>query len=158
MQETTNFDPVFLADLAAIRRDIHAHPELAFNENRTADIVARAHRSVPVRASAPAANAVAVVDVAARSAHGARALTAADVARIAAAIAASAVFGAVAGSLWVLRHGGPPPPGGVAGNVLAYTATLPGEHHLLFAEIDRYDAVVTSCNAAFKLLCNSFCN
>ena len=40
MQETTNFDPVFLADLAAIRRDIHAHPELAFNETRTADIVA----------------------------------------------------------------------------------------------------------------------
>ena len=40
MQETTNFDPAFLADLAAIRRDIHAHPELAFNETRTADIVA----------------------------------------------------------------------------------------------------------------------
>jgi amidohydrolase len=31
----------FLADLVAIRRDIHAHPELAFNEARTADIVAR---------------------------------------------------------------------------------------------------------------------
>ena len=29
------------SNLAAIRRDIHAHPELAFNENRTADIVAR---------------------------------------------------------------------------------------------------------------------
>ena len=26
------------AGIAAIRRDIHAHPELAFNENRTADI------------------------------------------------------------------------------------------------------------------------
>jgi len=26
--------------IAAIRRDIHAHPELAFNENRTADVVA----------------------------------------------------------------------------------------------------------------------
>jgi amidohydrolase len=31
----------FLDDLVAIRRDIHAHPELAFNEARTADIVAR---------------------------------------------------------------------------------------------------------------------
>ena len=31
----------FLAELAAIRRDIHAHPELAFQEARTSDIVAR---------------------------------------------------------------------------------------------------------------------
>ena len=31
----------FLAELTALRRDIHAHPELAFNENRTAEIVAR---------------------------------------------------------------------------------------------------------------------
>ncbi|WP_303786264.1 M20 aminoacylase family protein [Azovibrio restrictus] len=31
----------FLAELAALRRDIHAHPELAFHEDRTADIVAR---------------------------------------------------------------------------------------------------------------------
>lgn len=34
-------DVPFVADLVAIRRDIHAHPELAFNEARTADIVAR---------------------------------------------------------------------------------------------------------------------
>jgi hippurate hydrolase len=31
----------FLAELTALRRDIHAHPELAFAENRTADMVAR---------------------------------------------------------------------------------------------------------------------
>lgn len=34
-------DIPFLAELAALRRDIHAHPELAFHEQRTADIVAR---------------------------------------------------------------------------------------------------------------------
>ena len=34
-------DIPFLQDLIAIRRDIHAHPELAFHETRTADIVAR---------------------------------------------------------------------------------------------------------------------
>ncbi len=34
-------DIPFLPDLIAIRRDIHAHPELAFQETRTADIVAR---------------------------------------------------------------------------------------------------------------------
>ena len=34
-------DIPFLADLAAIRQDIHAHPELAFKEARTSDIVAR---------------------------------------------------------------------------------------------------------------------
>ena len=34
-------DLPFLAELTALRRDIHAHPELAFDEKRTADIVAR---------------------------------------------------------------------------------------------------------------------
>ena len=33
-------DLPFLHELTALRRDIHAHPELAFDENRTADIVA----------------------------------------------------------------------------------------------------------------------
>ena len=30
----------FQSELTAFRRDIHAHPELAFNENRTAEMVA----------------------------------------------------------------------------------------------------------------------
>ena len=34
-------DLPFLAELTVQRRDIHAHPELAFEENRTADLVAR---------------------------------------------------------------------------------------------------------------------
>ena len=33
------------AAIAAIRRDIHAHPELCFEEERTADVIAKAaHR------------------------------------------------------------------------------------------------------------------
>jgi len=35
-------DADFLAELVAVRRDLHAHPELAFAETRTADIVAAA--------------------------------------------------------------------------------------------------------------------
>ena len=35
----------FLAELTALRRDLHAHPELAFNEARTSDIVARELRA-----------------------------------------------------------------------------------------------------------------
>ncbi len=35
----------FAADMTAWRRDIHAHPELAFDEHRTSDIVADKLRS-----------------------------------------------------------------------------------------------------------------
>jgi amidohydrolase len=35
-----------LPDLIALRRDLHAHPELAFEERRTADIVAAALREL----------------------------------------------------------------------------------------------------------------
>lgn len=34
-------DLPFLSEIVAIRRDLHAHPELSFNEHRTSDIVAR---------------------------------------------------------------------------------------------------------------------
>ncbi len=37
----TLLDISFLGEMAAIRRDIHAHPELAFKELRTAELVAR---------------------------------------------------------------------------------------------------------------------
>ena len=35
-----------LRAIAAWRRDIHAHPELKFEENRTADLIAAAHASL----------------------------------------------------------------------------------------------------------------
>ena len=34
-------DIPFVADIETLRRDLHAHPELAFAEQRTADLVAR---------------------------------------------------------------------------------------------------------------------
>jgi len=34
-------DLPFISDIVAIRRDLHAHPELSFKEHRTADLVAR---------------------------------------------------------------------------------------------------------------------
>lgn len=36
------------ARLVALRRDLHAHPELAFRESRTSDIVARALEAVGI--------------------------------------------------------------------------------------------------------------
>lgn len=41
----------FLAELTAQRRDIHAHPELAFKEDRTADLVASALESYGLEVS-----------------------------------------------------------------------------------------------------------
>lgn len=37
------FDPIiaFQADIAKVRRDIHAHPELCYEEHRTADVIAK---------------------------------------------------------------------------------------------------------------------
>ena len=35
------YDIPYIDELIALRRDIHAHPEPAFQENRTADLVAR---------------------------------------------------------------------------------------------------------------------
>lgn len=37
----SQYELPFLAEIVAIRRDLHAHPELSFNEHRTADVVAR---------------------------------------------------------------------------------------------------------------------
>jgi len=36
-----DFDPDFISELQRIRRDIHAHPELGYEENRTSDLVAK---------------------------------------------------------------------------------------------------------------------
>lgn len=41
-------DLPFLAEITALRRDLHAHPELAFEESRTADVVARSLESYGV--------------------------------------------------------------------------------------------------------------
>ena len=35
-----DFPPGFIDELQAIRRDIHAHPELGYEEHRTSDLVA----------------------------------------------------------------------------------------------------------------------
>ena len=40
MTQIIDFDPLFLQEIQAIRRDIHAHPEVAYEETRTADIIA----------------------------------------------------------------------------------------------------------------------
>jgi hippurate hydrolase len=40
MTKLLNFDPSFLDEIQAIRRDIHAHPEVAYEETRTADLIA----------------------------------------------------------------------------------------------------------------------
>ncbi len=41
MQLMTSTNPTFNQELQAIRRDIHAHPELCFEEQRTAEVVAK---------------------------------------------------------------------------------------------------------------------
>lgn len=40
MTQLIDFSPDFLAEIQAIRRDIHAHPEVAYEEERTADLIA----------------------------------------------------------------------------------------------------------------------
>lgn len=40
MPEQTDFSPAFLDEIKTIRRDIHAHPETAYEEKRTAELVA----------------------------------------------------------------------------------------------------------------------
>ena len=41
MTQTIDFEPSFLQEIQAIRRDIHAHPEVAYEETRTSDLVAK---------------------------------------------------------------------------------------------------------------------
>ncbi|MCM1511563.1 MAG: M20 family metallopeptidase [Oxalobacter formigenes] len=40
MSRLIDFSPAFLEEIKAIRRDIHAHPETAYEETRTADLIA----------------------------------------------------------------------------------------------------------------------
>ncbi|MCM1128368.1 MAG: M20 family metallopeptidase [Alistipes senegalensis] len=40
MSRPIDFPPAFLEEIKAIRRDIHAHPETAYEETRTADLIA----------------------------------------------------------------------------------------------------------------------
>lgn len=40
MTSLINFSPEFLAEIQHIRRDIHAHPEVAYEEKRTSDLIA----------------------------------------------------------------------------------------------------------------------
>ena len=41
MTQAIDFDPSFLQEILTLRRDIHAHPEVAYEETRTADLVAK---------------------------------------------------------------------------------------------------------------------
>ena len=50
MSIATRFTPADLDELAAVRRDLHAHPELAFEEVRTAGVVAERLRALGIEA------------------------------------------------------------------------------------------------------------